>query len=153
MSNAKLLGVTIDSKLSFSKHVQATRKGLAGRMYGIRELKRLGLNSQSLTLYYTANIRSVLMYACPVWGSLITGRTKSQSVTLKAKQWRLSTQILATNRHYANTIWQQLSVYSRSLGKTMLKIYGNTYHLLTSFIKQKTTCQSWSRCQNAALRS
>ena len=40
----------------------------------MRELKGLGLNAEGLKLYYTANIRSVLTYACPVWGSLITDK-------------------------------------------------------------------------------
>ena len=88
-SNAKLLGVTIDTKLSFSKHVQETCEGLAGRMYGMRELKRLGLNSQGLTLYYTANIRSVLTYACPVWGSLITDKDKETIRRIEGKAMRI----------------------------------------------------------------
>ena len=76
--SAKLLGVTIDpaidTKLKFSEHIKDTYSRLGRRIYGMRELKGLGLNAEGLKLYYTANIRSVLTYACPVWGSLITDK-------------------------------------------------------------------------------
>ena len=72
--SAKLLGVTIETKLDFSEHIKDTYSRLGGQIYGIRELKQLGLNAEGLKLHYTANIRSFLTYACPVWGSLITDK-------------------------------------------------------------------------------
>ena len=62
--SAKLLSVTIDTKLNFSEHIKDSYSRLGGQIYGMRELKRLGLNAEGLKLYYTAYIRSVLTYAC-----------------------------------------------------------------------------------------
>ena len=63
--SAKLLGVTFDAKLNFSEHIKNTLSQLVGRIYGMRELNWLGLNAASLKLhvYYSAYVRSVLMYA------------------------------------------------------------------------------------------
>ena len=142
-SNAKLLGVTIDTKLSFSKHVQDTCEGLAGRMYGMRELKRLGLNSQGLTLYYTANIRSVLTYACPVWGSLITDKDKETIRRIEGKAMRIINSDIsyeqALCQYQVPAVDQFITDLSR---KTMLKIYSNTNHPLSCVIKRKTTRQT-----------
>ena len=48
--SAKLLGVTIDTKLIFSEHIKDTYSRLGGRIYDMRELKGLGLNAEGLKL-------------------------------------------------------------------------------------------------------
>ena len=98
--SAKLLGVTIDTKLNFSEHIKDTYSRLGGRIYGMRELKRLGLNAEGLKLYYTANIRSVLTYACPVWGSLITD--KDQEIFKRVERQALK--IMNSNIGYSEAI-------------------------------------------------
>ena len=142
-SNAKLLGVTIDAKLSFSKHIQDTCEGLAGRMYGMRELKRLGLNSQGLTLYYTANIRSVLTYACPVWGSLITDKDKETIRRIEGKAMRIINSDISYEQALCQYQVPAVDWFITDLSrKTMLKIYSNTNHPLSCVIKRKTTRQT-----------
>ena len=69
---AKLLGVTFDSKLTFSEHVDDVCSRLASKIYGMRVLKRLGMNSKGLKTYYVSNIRSVLTYASQAWASIIS---------------------------------------------------------------------------------
>ena len=54
--SAKLLGVTIDTKLNFSEHIKDTYSPLSGRIYDMREPKRLGLNAEGLKLYITQQI-------------------------------------------------------------------------------------------------
>ena len=94
-TTAKLLGVTIDSRLTFSHHITVIRhqilinidnmcNSLASRLYAMRELKRLGLNSSGLLLYYTANIRSLLAYACPVWGTIISDHHQQRNASLRS---------------------------------------------------------------------
>ena len=41
--SAKLLGITIDSRLSFTQHVKSITESLASRLYAMRQLKRLCL--------------------------------------------------------------------------------------------------------------
>ena len=48
---AKLLGVTFDSKLTFSEHVDDVCSRLASKIYGMRVLKCLGMNSTGLKLF------------------------------------------------------------------------------------------------------
>ena len=98
--SAKLLGVTSDTKLKLSKHIKDTYSRLGGRIYGMRELKGLGLNAEGLKLYYTANIRSVLTYACPVWGSLITD--KDQEIFKRVERQALT--IVNSNIEYSEAI-------------------------------------------------
>ena len=88
-SNAKLLGITVDQRITFSDHIDDICDRLAGRRYGIRELKRLGLNAQGLRLYYTANIRSVLTYTCPMWGSIITKRPLEKVIQVERQAMKV----------------------------------------------------------------
>ena len=86
VESARLLGVTLDKRLTFADHVNNICKNMASRLYAMRTLKRLGLSKNGLVTYYTANIRSALTYACPVWASLISDQNmgKIRQVERKA---------------------------------------------------------------------
>ena len=55
---------------------------------------------RGLKLYYTANIRSVLTYACPVWGSLITD--KDQEIFKRVERQALK--IMNSDIEYSEAI-------------------------------------------------
>ena len=138
--SAKLLGVTSDTKLKFSKHIKDTYSRLGGRIYGMRELKGLGLNAEGLKLYYTANIRSVLTYACPVWGSLITD--KHQEIFKRVERQALK--IMNSDIEYSEAIQiydlPPVKPFTEQLSRSVMnKIYADTTHPLNNLIKRKTT--------------
>ena len=63
----KLLGVYVDSNLSWKKHIEYVTTKAAKRLYFLKVLKRSGLPHEHLLHYYTAVIRPVLEYCSCVW--------------------------------------------------------------------------------------
>ena len=66
-SQAKVLGVTISSDLSWNAHVDEIISKARKRVYMICQLKRAGINQNDLIIIYVSVIRPVVEYACPVW--------------------------------------------------------------------------------------
>ena len=66
---AKLLGVTLDSKLTWKSHVtRITRKATASLMQCKQIVgKTWGINPHIMKWIYTAMIRPILTYACVSW--------------------------------------------------------------------------------------
>ena len=64
----KLLGVTIDSQLSFDQHVDDLCKKLAQRIAVLRKIRR-SLPLDQRKLYYNAMIKQTMLYASTVWTS------------------------------------------------------------------------------------
>ena len=64
----KLLGVTIDSQLSFDQHVDDLCKKLAQRIAVLRKIRR-SLPLDQRKLYYNAMIKQIMLYASTVWTS------------------------------------------------------------------------------------
>ena len=67
VSQAKVLGVTILSDLSWNAHVDEIISKARKRVYMIYQLKRAGINQNDLIRIYISVIRPVVEYACPVW--------------------------------------------------------------------------------------
>lgn len=62
-----LLGVTMNSKLTWDDHISKMVKKASRKIYFLIQLKRSGVPSNELVPYYCACIRSSLDYACPVF--------------------------------------------------------------------------------------
>ena len=62
VTSFKLLGVYIESTMSWTIHVDNMVKKATRRLYFLKQLKRAGLTSKQLFHYYTAVIRPVLLY-------------------------------------------------------------------------------------------
>ena len=62
----KLLGVHIESSLSWLTHISNILKKVTRRLYFLKQLKRAGLPSSHLLYYCTSVIRPVLEYCVPV---------------------------------------------------------------------------------------
>ena len=71
MLTQKFLGVFIDNKLSFNKHVDFLVKKCSSRLFLMRKLKNIGLDELGLLTFYLTNIGSILAYAAPAWFSLL----------------------------------------------------------------------------------
>ena len=67
VSQAKVLGVTISSDLSWNAHVDEIISKARKRVYMIYQLKRASINQDDLIRIYVSVIRPVVQYACPVW--------------------------------------------------------------------------------------
>ena len=64
----KLLGLTIDSQLSFDQHVDDLCKTSAQRIAVLRKIRR-SLPLEQRKLYYNAMIKQTMLYASTVWTS------------------------------------------------------------------------------------
>ena len=71
VNSFKYLGLTIDNKLNFNKHVITTHKRAHHRLYVIRKLKSLSVAPHLLLLLYKS-IQPILMYCSPCFFTLLT---------------------------------------------------------------------------------
>jgi hypothetical protein len=67
VTSFKLLGVILDENLNFHTHVDTIISKSYSKSHALQMLKRYGLNTPGLCLYYSSIIRSLLTYACPAW--------------------------------------------------------------------------------------
>jgi hypothetical protein len=72
VSKAKLLGVTINNKLSWNDHIEEVIKKAARRLYFLVQLKRANVPVEDIVAYYSSCIRTTLDYACPLFHNSLT---------------------------------------------------------------------------------
>ena len=68
----KLLGIRVSSDLKWADHVNAIVSNTASRVHFVKQLKRAGVPIRDLLHFYTAIVKPVLEYGCPVWHSGLT---------------------------------------------------------------------------------
>ena len=65
----KVLGITLQNNLKWNDNVQKMISKGSKRLYILRTMKRAGVPVTHLLNLYSALIRSILKYCCPVWGT------------------------------------------------------------------------------------
>ena len=80
----KFLGVYIDHHLVFSTNTDKVNSKANSRIYFLRQLKILGMDSNGLCTFYSSNIRTLLSYASPAWYSLLSQGDKDRLGTSSA---------------------------------------------------------------------
>ena len=65
--SSRLLGVQFDKHLRFSGHVSKLLERTKTSTFALTLLRKSGVDSTSIALFYKARILSVLSFACPVW--------------------------------------------------------------------------------------
>lgn len=108
-NSVKYLGVVLDKKLNYAKHIEETcKKGLKTlkALWPILN-KRSSLNLKNKNLIFKNVIRPTLTYACPIWYKAAKTHTKKlqiiQNKCLKIiynKHWRYSTDLLHRHTGY-----------------------------------------------------
>jgi hypothetical protein len=89
---ARYLGVTLDKRLNWSKHIDQVRKKAAQRLGILGTLlnRRSGLSIRNGVLLYKQLIRPMMDYACPVWRTAARSHIKKLQV-LQSKCLRIAT--------------------------------------------------------------
>ena len=67
VTEAKILGVTLQSDLKWNSHIASVIKKANKRLHLLKLCKRAGLKSSQLITMYTTLVRSVLEYCCTVF--------------------------------------------------------------------------------------
>ena len=96
----KLLGVKINNTLSWSDHIDYIYGKASKRLYFLTLLRRSGLSTKHLLMYYTSIIRPVVEYACPLWHN---GLTRDQSHLLELVQKR-ALKIIFSSKSHQNSV-------------------------------------------------
>jgi len=74
----KILGVIVDDRLSFIKHVDYVEKKCQKRLHWLRVLKRNGVKATHLRNLYLTMIRSTLTYAAEAWYGYLSKTQKDR---------------------------------------------------------------------------
>jgi len=100
----ELLGLHLDAGLSWTTHINTSVSKASKRLYFLKQLRRAGVPPLQLLHFYTAVIRPVLEYACPVWHYSIT---RAQSQHLESIQKRAVHIIFSFTRgmSYSNVLF------------------------------------------------
>ena len=91
VSEAKVLGLWLQSDLKWSVHIQKLLEKANKKMFLLRTLKRFGFGPSELSAVYTGYIRPVLEYADVIWHS---GLTRIHSDEIESIQRRACKTIL-----------------------------------------------------------
>jgi hypothetical protein len=86
VETARYLGVTFDTQLTWSEHVNQVGKKEAQRLDVLGPLhnRRSGLSVRNIVLLYKQLIRLVMDYACPIWRSAARSHVRNLQ-TLQSK--------------------------------------------------------------------
>ena len=139
-TNTKFLGIIIDSRLSFSMHVDQIYNKYNSRICLFVRLKRFGLNNQGLRTYYISHIRSILTYGSAAWFGIITNQNKDRLERIQ----RTATRILLPDLPYTDRLKSlnlpRIDDYIRESNMGYLaKIMERKQHPLHKHLKFNTT--------------
>lgn len=86
VTTLKILGVTLDDKLTFQEHIFETVKKCTQTFYALRTSKSFGLPNSALMTVFTSKVLSVLSYATPAWWGFASkgGKDQLEAVVRKA---------------------------------------------------------------------
>ena len=85
VQSIKLLGLTINSKLTWNDHTDDVVKKINKRLYFLSQLKRAKAKSKDLALFYTSCIRSVADYAIPAFYYSLPQYLKNDLIRLEKR--------------------------------------------------------------------
>ena len=152
VDNYKFLGVYVDNILSFNKHVDYVIDKASKRFYALLQLKRLGVSTEKLALFYVSNIRSVLVYCIASFFSQLNDKQKE---SLERVQSLCSKIILPNIESYSERLEvlaiPNLCAFSLEQYRChFFKILNNPDHVLHSFIpeRQSTNRRHSARCKD-----
>ena len=95
VNSVRLLGVTFNSVLNFSEHVDEIVRIGNQRMYLISQLKKQGLNIRGCDAVFQSIVLSKLTYALPVFYVYLNEHSRCiiSALLRKAKRWQLTDQL------------------------------------------------------------
>ena len=74
----KYLGTIIDDKFTFNQNVIATYKKANSRLYFVRKLSKLNVDSQILEMFYSSIVQSIITFSIICWYGNCSMETKDK---------------------------------------------------------------------------
>ena len=131
VNKSKLLGLTLNSSLTWDDHTQSIVQSASFRLYMLRRLRSLGMQPTELTHIYKTFILPKLTYASPVYSSSLTA---TQLLRLERVQKRAMRIIHNTNYTNYEQALQNVHLpkladqYNTSLKRFGLKLLKDNRH-------------------------
>ena len=100
----KLVGVIVDKALSWQKNTDYICRKATQKLWTIRRLKKLCLDTFTLLDVYKKEVRSILELAVPVWHSGLTKRQAAQIERVQKMAFRVILDNSYTNYETACTL-------------------------------------------------
>ena len=139
----KLLGVYIDSKLSFSEHVDHLLSVCNQRLYLLSQLRKQGLSDKCICIVYDAIVLSKILYALSAWGGYLNQTLKDRidASFRKACKWKLTNiqynfsdllsdvdrKLFACSKAYGHCLHHMLPLHSNNSSQMTLRPRGHSY--------------------------
>ena len=119
----KYLGCMLNNHLSSSNHVTRTVKKANQRLFFVRKLRKLGVNSKILSLFYKSTVESVFAFCMCVWFGSCTG----------AERKRIN-KVARTAKRLGCDVTDPLTLYEKSSLKKLKCIMKDADHPLHSYV-------------------
>ena len=106
------LGITIDNKLKWDKNIELQCKKGQQRLFFLRKLKYFRLDTELLSLFYSAVVQSVIIYGFLCWWSSLTqkNRLKLDRVRRRAERIISGPLISLEELHHDRTLNKMKSI-------------------------------------------
>jgi ribosomal protein L22 len=124
----KYLGCTIQDDLKWDVHLKLQIKKATKRLYHVRCLKNLHVNSKIICMFYNATISSVLTYVIPTWFNACNSKQKKDLKKLRKKVCRM------VSPDMRGLIEDLESVHNKKSISMLKKIMSDSNHPLSKFI-------------------
>ena len=140
--DVKLLGVHFDQHLKFSKHVDKLIERTRPSVHAITKLRKAGVSSSSLALFYKARVLSILSYSAPSWFPFLSQHDNKEK--LENHQKLCLRAIKPTTNDYNELLsslnLSELNLYlSLHCLRYVEKVKKSPSHILHSYIPIPTT--------------
>jgi len=122
--NPKILGITFDPKLNFSKHIANTTEKAKKTLNVLKSLTttKWGKSMETLTHTYKAITRPILEYSNPSWSTITSDTSIHKLQTIQNSALRIATGCTAdTNTHFLHHETKILPI------KSHLKLHASNY--------------------------
>lgn len=135
LDEVKYLGVTLDKKLCFHKHIETTCEKAIKSFRALWPFlnRRSSLNFKNKNLIYKCVIRPILTYASPVWYKAAKSHIKKMQIIqnkclkmINNKHWRFPTSLLHVETGYE----MLLNFIHRLNNKFFTKIENSSYSMI-----------------------
>ena len=104
VTDIKLVGVILDQSLSWQKNTDYICQKAIQKLWIIRRLKKLKMNTRTLLDVYCKEVRSILEHAVPVWHSGLTRKQTDQIEKVQKTAFRILLDNNYTNYDTACTL-------------------------------------------------